>query len=208
MGNKIVRYALLIMALVIAGSTHLVSQAETEDTKAETYGVWQPKPAYVNNIRQTKATTNSYTIEWDASEGAEYYKVLDENGNLLKTVVGKTSVTIKAKAGTKRTLLLVAGRTTEEGEALESWARRVYNIKTTPKKVKNLASFKKDYIQWRLKDDRINIKWDKNPKDEVYAEGYKIVIYSADGKKKLKTYASTNPYLTFSRKDVKNKGFK
>ena len=25
---------------------------------------------------------------------------------------------------------------------------------------------------------------------------------------KLKTYASTNPYLTFSRKDVKNKGFK
>lgn len=208
MGNKIVRYALLIMALVIAGSTHLVSQAETEDTKAETYGVWQPKPAYVNNIRQTKATTNSYTIEWDASEEAKYYKVLDENGNLLKTVVGKTSVTIKAKAGTKRTLLLVAGRTTEEGEALESWARRVYNIKTTPKKVKNLASFKKDYIQWRLKDDRINIKWDKNPKDEVYAEGYKIVIYSADGKKKLKTYASTNPYLTFSRKDVKNKGFK
>lgn len=89
MGNKIVRYALLIMTLVIAGSTHLVSQAETEDTKAETYGVWQPKPAYVNNIRQTKATTNSYTIEWDASEGAEYYKVLDENGNLLKTVVGK-----------------------------------------------------------------------------------------------------------------------
>lgn len=88
----------------------------------------------VSNIRQTKATTNSYTIEWDASEGAEYYKVLDENGNLLKTVVGKTSVTIKAKAGTKRTLLLVAGRTTEEGEALESWARRVYNIKTTPKK--------------------------------------------------------------------------
>ena len=71
--------------------------------------------------------------------------------------------------------MLVAGRTTEEGEALESWARRVYNIKTTPKKVKNLASFKKDYIQWRLKDDRINIKWDKNPKDEVYAEGYKIV---------------------------------
>ena len=45
MGNKIVRYALLIMTLVIAGSTHLVSQAETEDTKAETYGVWQPKPA-------------------------------------------------------------------------------------------------------------------------------------------------------------------
>lgn len=40
----------------------------------------------------------------------------------------------------------------------------------------------------------------------MYAEGYKIVIYSADGKKKLKTYASTNPYLTFSRKDVKTKG--
>ena len=136
MGNKIVRYALLIMALVIAGSTHLVSQAETEDTKAETYGVWQPKPAYVNNIRQTKATTNSYTIEWDASEEAEYYKVLDENGNLLKTVVGKTSVTIKAKAGTKRTLLLVAGRTTEEGEALESWARRVYKYKNNTKKSK------------------------------------------------------------------------
>lgn len=38
MGNKIVRYALLIMALVIAGSTDLVSRAATEDTKAATYG--------------------------------------------------------------------------------------------------------------------------------------------------------------------------
>ena len=106
MGNKIVRYTLLIMALVIAGSTHLVSRAETEDTKAETYGVWQPKPAYVNNIRQTKATTDSYTIEWDASEGAEYYKVLDENGNLLKTVVGKTSVTINNTKKSKKSGIL------------------------------------------------------------------------------------------------------
>ncbi|WP_182429551.1 hypothetical protein [Clostridium sp. AM54-37XD] len=39
MGNKIVRYALLIMALVIAGSTDLVSRAATEDTKTATYGV-------------------------------------------------------------------------------------------------------------------------------------------------------------------------
>lgn len=211
-GNRLIKCLFVMMAVVFAGSSHLVCKADTEkeEVKAQicSFDENEAAPDAVQNIRHTKATAGSYTIAWNASKGAQYYKVLDDDGNLLKTVKGKTSVTIKAKAGTKRNISVVAGRKSAEGQLLESWPKKLYGVETAPGKVRNLGSFQKKNIRWRLDHDSIDISWDRNAKDQVYTDGYKIIIYSVDGKKKLGTYITTKNYLIFHKDAVNNKGFK
>ena len=59
----------------------------------------------------------------------------------------------------------------------------------------NLANADKGYLIWKTTDSNtVKVYWDDNSNREYLPDGYRIRIYSVDGKKLLKTYNADRYY--------------
>lgn len=137
------------------------------------------------------------------------------NGVKVAEVKGsQTSVKIKAKAGTQSTYYVYPVRVSSTGyEAIYSYNyESISGVKTAPKAPVKVASLAYNNISWdKYSRTKVTVGWDRNDNNKFYEQGYRIAVYSVDGKKKLKTYNITNSYTrskTFSLKTIKNKGFR
>ena len=167
------------------------------------YNIWQTKesqaaivkvttaPSDVTNLKQTKATASSVTLQWDKVYGATSYQVYTGTSSSIsnQTLLGtakKNSITVKAPAGSEKSYYVYPIRTISTGyKALYENARAMISAKAAPGKA-------------------------DNSNREYLPDGYRIRIYSVDGKKLLKTYnvGKYDSYKEFNLKAVKNKGFK
>lgn len=181
--------------------------------------VTAPSSDALGTVKQIGATYNSVTIQWSPSYGTTKYVIYRDNnmtnGVKVAEVKGsQTSVKIKAKAGTQSTYYVYPVRVSSTGyEAIYSYNyESISGVKTAPKAPVNVASLAYDNISWdKYSRTKVTVGWDRNANNDVSVEGYRVAVYSVDGKKKLKTYNITNSYTsskTFSLKAIKNKGFR
>lgn len=193
------------------------------------YNIWQTNesqaaivqvttaPSDVTNLKQTKATASSVTLQWDKVYGATSYQVYTGTSSSIsnQTLLGtakKNSITVKAPAGSEKSYYVYPIRTISTGyKALYENARAMISAKAAPGKAENLANADKGYLIWKTTDSNtVKVYWDDNSNREYLPDGYRIRIYSVDGKKLLKTYnvGKYDSYKEFNLKAVKNKGFK
>lgn len=181
--------------------------------------VTAPSSDALGTVKQIGATYNSVTIKWSPSYGTTKYVIYRDNnmtnGVKVAEVKGsQTSVKIKAKAGTQSTYYVYPVRVSSTGyEAIYSYNyESISGVKTAPKAPVKVASLAYHNISWdKYSKTKVTVGWDRNDNNEFYEQGYRIAVYSVDGKKKLKTYNITNSYTrskTFSLKAIKNKGFR
>ena len=148
-------------------------------------------PSKVQNLRQTKATKNSISMNWDAVAGASSYKILIfENYDYKTVATSKTnSVTIKGLDASSNIEYYVAAVKNVNGyEAVGDRSESV-DMKTVPKKVTRVAitdlydNIKVCYYGWTSCEN---------------ADGYQYEITSLKGKKKYykATTTSTSARLT------------
>lgn len=193
------------------------------------YNIWQTNesqaaivqvttaPSDITNLKQTKATASSVTLQWDVVYGATSYQVYTgtsssiSNQTLLGTVTSN-SITVKASAGSDKNYYVYPVRTISTGyTAMYENSRGMISAKAAPGKAENLANADKGYLRWKTTDSNtVKVYWDDNSNREYLPDGYRIRIYSVDGKKLLKTYnvGKYDSYKEFNLKAVKNKGFK
>ena len=188
----------------------------TNESQAATVQV-TTAPSKITNLKQTKATAGSVTLQWDAAYGATGYWVytgtssIISNQTLLGTVTSN-SIKVKASAGSDENYYVYPVRTISTGyTAMYEYSRGMIFAKAAPGKAENLANADKGYLRWKTTDSNtVKVYWDDNSNSEYYPDGYRIRIYSVDGKKLLKTYnvGKHYKYKEFNLNAVKNKGFK
>ena len=167
-------------------------------------------PKAVTSLKQTKATAKTVTISWKKSKGASKYYVCNSSGKILAKTK-KTSVTIKnLKAGSRKAYYVCAVKElNKKGAASELEGIYAY---TTPGKVSKVGSWANGNLTWKpTVSNTVTLGWTRNKSDKYYASGYKVEIYSVDGKKKLKVYDVKSGYTLYKKfniASVKNKGFR
>ena len=188
-----------------------------EDLAAIGEIVTAPSSRALGTVKQIGATYNSVTIQWSPSYGTTKY-VVYRDGNKDKGVKvaevdgSQTSVKIKAEAGTISTYYVYPVRVSSTGyEAINGYSS-ISGVESAPKAPVNVASLAHNNISWDANNrTKVTVGWDRNDNNKFYEQGYRIAVYSVDGKKKLKTYNIANSYTrskTFSLKAIKNKGFR
>lgn len=157
------------------------------------------------NLVQTDATSGSVTLKWDAMQGATGYEIYADYSrtNLLKTVTTNTA-TIKAAAGSAKHYYVFPVKTTSSGFKSIYGYKSVY-AKAAPGKVSGVGQ--KGYYTWKPYSSEVSLSWKRNANDQWSAEGFKVEIYTVNGKKKLKTYYARSIYQDVKLSSIKNKGF-
>ncbi|MDE6025494.1 MAG: fibronectin type III domain-containing protein [Lachnospiraceae bacterium] len=171
-------------------------------------------PNDVNKVTQTKASSKGVTIKWSPVAGATSYNIYCSDDNDKKVASTKnTSVTIKQTAGTKKKYLVCPVRTSgtfsAEGSKTTAslYGGGAVQAKSVPRQPVYVANSKKENLAWDLKTNKVTLSADKHNKD-MTCDGFQYVIYSANGKKKLKTTVKDRwTDVTFKLKAVKNAGF-
>lgn len=159
------------------------------------------------NLVQTDATSGSVTLKWDAMPGATSYEIYSESSrtNLLATVTTNTA-TIKAAAGSAKYYYVFPVKTTSSGfKAIQPYGYKSVYAKAAPGKVSGVGQ--KGYYTWKPYSSSVSLNWKRNTNDQYYAEGFKVEIYTVNGKKKLKTYYASSIYQDVKLSSIKNKGF-
>jgi hypothetical protein len=169
-------------------------------------------PKQVTAVSQTKATASTVTLKWAASAGANRYYVYRgySSPTLVANVTG-TTATIKAAAGSEESYYVFPVKVSALNyRAISDYGKGV-SAKAAPGKVSKLASAKYGNLNWKSSGTTVTVYWDRNANADYIPDGYKVEIYSVDGKKKLKTYNITKKYTSYKKfniKSIKNKGFK
>lgn len=171
-------------------------------------------PKQVTAVTQTKATASSVTLKWSASAGANRYYVYrgyyGTSSSLVANVTG-TTATIKAAAGSEESYYVFPVKVSALNyRAISDYGKGV-SAKAAPGKVSRLASAKYGNLNWKSSGTTVTVYWSNNANADYTPDGYKVEIYSVDGKKKLKTYNITKKYTAYKKfniKSIKNKGFK
>lgn len=169
-------------------------------------------PKQVTAVSQTKATASTVTLKWAASAGANRYYVYRgySSPTLVANVTG-TTATIKAAAGSEESYYVFPVKVSALNyRAISDYGKGV-SAKAAPGKVSKLASAKYGNLNWKSSGTTVTVYWDRNANADYTPDGYKVEIYSVDGKKKLKTYNITKKYTSYKKfniKSIKNKGFK
>ena len=134
-------------------------------------------PSEVQNLRQTGATKNSISMEWDPVAGASYYRILIWENYEYKTIAtsNTNSATISGLDPSSEIRYYVAAVKNVNGyEAVGDESESSY-MKTVPKKVTRVAitdlydNIKVCYYGWTSCEN---------------ADGYQYEITSLNGKKK------------------------
>lgn len=184
--------------------------AQTDKRSATITVVTSPKQ--VTTVTQTKATASSVTLKWAASAGANRYYVYRgySSPTLVANVTG-TTATIKASAGSEESYYVFPVKVSALNyRAISDYGKGV-SAKAAPGKVSKLASAKYGNLNWKSSGTTVTVYWSSNANADYTPDGYKVEIYSVDGKKKLKTYNITKKYTAYKKfniKSIKNKGFK
>lgn len=161
------------------------------------------------NIKQTAASQKTVTISWNKVAGANSYNVY-QNGNFVKTTK-KTKVKIsKLTIGQTYNFTIKPCRISKDKKfTAENSDYNGVSCVTTPGKP-NVTDKYSSYT-WRPNtNEYITLNWSRNLDDTSYTTGYRIQVYSLNGKKLLKTYYVKKEYVnykTFKLKSVVNKGF-
>lgn len=163
-------------------------------------------PAIPASMKQTAAETNSLTVNWEKSAGATGYVVR----------FGTSEATAKDYATVKNTTLKLTGLLPDSQYYLAVFpVRKVSNsfsasynaivctkLITTAPAVTDLK-----VAEWDVRTNQIELSWSNTAK---YESGYQFEVYSADGKKLLKTYSVAGRRAKrtyFKNKNLKNKPF-
>lgn len=201
-------YYVMLVPVYKNGSTYT---AQTDKRSATITVVTSPKQ--VTSVIQTKATASTVTLKWAASAGANRYYVYRGYGTaatLVANVTG-TTATIKAAAGSAESYYVFPVKVSALNyRAISDYGKGV-TAKAAPGKVSRLASAKYGNLNWKSSGTTVTVYWDRNANADYIPDGYKVEIYSVDGKKKLKTYNITKKYTSYKKfniKSIKNKGFK
>lgn len=165
-------------------------------------------PEAPKNVRQTKATATKVTLAWDASKGATKYEIFRNNARIA--TVTKTTVTLKADTGKSEYYKVYPVKVSANGfTAKYDYGYSSCSAKTAPGKAVNVADISSGNLSWNPDTNKCTVRIDRNPNDDIIADGYQFEIKSVDGKKKIKTI-NTGKYdlnASFTYKAVKNKGF-
>ncbi len=162
-------------------------------------------PVKPKTVKQLKATTSGVTLKWSKSAGATSYVVYRDNKKVATTT--GTSATIKQTVGTSQYYKVYAVRKVGSYSAQSDSFTSAY-ADAVPAKPVYVANSAKGNVKWDPDTNQVTLYADKNTKDKT-VDGFQFVIYSANGKKKLKsiTTDSTYAYARFTLKAVRNKGF-
>lgn len=194
--------------------------------------VTAPEDFDEHSITQTSATSKTISVKWGKVAGVTAYKfsysvtspfsVTEKSTPIITKTVKENKITIPAKKYTRyEYTTLIAYRKASTGYIAYNHAETVSSL------YPQLAAVDTDsiYVRWDYNNKKnVRIRWKDNPvnwdKMGVYPDGYKIQIYTIDGKKKLGEYKvqynagngrSGDSYTIFSSKIyklIKNKGFK
>ena len=168
-------------------------------------------PNTVTSLKQTKATSKSVTLSWKKVSGADKYYVLNSSGTKVIAKTKKNSITIKKlKTGSRNAYYVCAAKVWNKKAAVSD-AKGIYAY-TTPGKPVNLSDYKSGNFVWKpTVSTDVTIGWNRSKKDKYYSSGYRLEIYSLEGKK-LKVYdikeGITLRKKFSSMKSIRNKGFK
>lgn len=154
-------------------------------------------PKSVKNIKQVAATSNSVTISWDSSDGADYYVLTDNAGKAL----GKTTDTTYTVSGYNNTekfpyvIHVLPVNTNGSYEAMNDeyevdYANYVGNLKLIPGKTTGLRK-----IDFDKKEGTVKYANDKI----LFADGYQYVVYKSTNNKKVATFSVTGSSSSFGQ---------
>ncbi|MCM1272099.1 MAG: fibronectin type III domain-containing protein [Clostridium sp.] len=181
-------------------SNGVYSYGPMSDALAVTTAPEKPK-----TVKELKATTSGVTLKWSKVSGATGYVVYRDNKKVASTK--NTNVTIKQTVGTSQYYKVYAVRKVGSYTATSSNYASTY-ADAVPAKPVYVANEAQGNVKWNPDTNQVTLYADKNTKDKT-CDGFQFVIYSANGKKKLKTITtdSAYTYARFTLKAVKNKGF-
>lgn len=165
-------------------------------------------PKACSTVKETAATTNSFTIAWNAVEGVSGYNIWVGKGSeatkLVKTTASTTTaLVIKGlSADTKYTVEVVPFMKSSAGFSACADAKRNKNVVTMAKTVKNVK-----LNAWNSSTGEISIKWTNKAK---YEDGYEVQLLNTKGKK-VKSFSvkgSTAKGITVQTTKLLSKGGK
>lgn len=161
------------------------------------------KPA---SIRQTAADTSSVTVAWDKSEGATGYLIrfgaTQATSKDYATVTGTSCKLTGLAADSQYYIAVYPVRKVTASYSAFYDCVEMHKLVTTAGAVTGLK-----LSEWDVKTNQIVLNWNNTAKFE---SGYQIELYSANGKKLLKTYnvAGRRAKGTyFTNKKLKNTPF-
>ena len=180
------------------GRTYYVRvRANSGSTSNPNYGAYSDtlsvvtNPSEVTNPHQSKATTNSITINWTKSEGATSYKIYYYIGGtrVLKGETTNTYFTLKGLNNGQDLpfswIDIIPVKNSGTFKA-EGYSEAIYssNVRLVPKKVTNLGI---KYFWSPLNEINIGFNATK------FNDGYQYEVYNLNGKKPvIKSYTSSN----------------
>ena len=159
----------------------------------------------------TKATAKTATLSWKKVSGANKYYIVNSSRTKIIAKTTKTSVTIKKlKTGSANIYYVYAVKKFNKKNAI-SQGKGLY-VFTTPGKPTKLGDYKLGNYIWKpTESNQITIGWNRSKKDKYYSSGYRLEIYSLEGKK-IKVYDIKNGHTLYKKftgmKSIRNKGFK
>ena len=161
------------------------------------------RPEMTSKPRQTKATTSSFTIEWDKVSGADGYRVCQfvNNQEYIVASTTNTTYTFKKVSNKEAYPYKVYARPykkSSDGFVAEKVPTYLYSseslganeINLVPKK---LGAPKKSVLYYYLKDISFNIG------SVPFQKGYETKVYKANSKKVFASGANKSSYNGFSR---------
>lgn len=198
-------YTVKVVPVFIVNGTYAA-----DENQAGTLQVFT-SPNAVTGLKQTKATAKTATLSWKKVSGANKYYIVNSSRTKIIAKTTKTSVTIKKlKTGSANIYYVYAVKKFNKKNAI-SQGKGLY-VFTTPGKPTKLGDYKLGNYIWKpTESNQITIGWNRSKKDKYYSSGYRLEIYSLEGKK-IKVYDIKNGHTLYKKftgmKSIRNKGFK
>ena len=198
-------YTVKVVPVFVVNGTYAADENQAGTLQVVT------SPNAVTGLKQTKATAKTVTLSWKKVSGADSYYILNSKGTKIVAKTKKNSITIKKlKTGSRNTYYVCAIKELNK-KAAASEATGIY-AHTTPGKPTKLGDYKLGNYIWKpTESNQITIGWNRSKKDKYYSSGYRLEIYSLEGKK-IKVYDIKNGHTLYKKftgmKSIRNKGFK
>lgn len=193
-----------------AGSVYYVKVQSVSSNG--TTGAWSeplqvvtaPTSIASSTLKQYAATTGAVKLKWGSVKGATGYYIY-RGDTKLKAVTTNTAA-VTAKAGSWESYKVYPYKKSNAGYVAKASYSSVL-AKAAPGKMSQVAMASKNNLLWNVRTNRVMLGWDLGSTQDYTPSGYKVEVYSVDGKTKLKTYTVSSRYTDFTLSAVKNKGF-
>lgn len=145
-------------------------------------------PTQVTGVKQTNATKDSVTLQWNKVNGASGYRIYNQiydknNGYTLKllTTTSKTKAMVKnLKSSQEYNLYVYAYRKGDTYVAEQEYAKSdgyisAYDLRIVPAKI---SATKIKIVNYYQALEEVNVTWPESD----YAEGYQVQVFAYNGK--------------------------